>query len=118
VIVSTAATIAGLGVLVVGTQVHLSKQAVALAAVTLLAAAARSQMAFRLLSRMANRRRMDAATDQLTGLPNRRALYAEGQARMAEPQCRRQALLMLDLNKFKEVNDSLVTTPGTCCWPR
>jgi diguanylate cyclase (GGDEF)-like protein len=30
-----------------------------------------------------------------------------GRARLAEPQGRRQALLMLDLNKFKEVNDSL-----------
>jgi diguanylate cyclase len=105
--VSTVATVAGLGVLVVGTQVHVPKLAVVLATVTLLAAAARSQMAFRLLARMANLRRMDAATDELTGLPNRRALYAEGQARLAGSQCRRHALLMLDLNKFKEVNDSL-----------
>jgi diguanylate cyclase (GGDEF)-like protein len=48
-----------------------------------------------------------AATDELTGLPNRRALYAEGHNRLAEPGCRRQALLMLDLDRFKEVNDSL-----------
>jgi diguanylate cyclase (GGDEF)-like protein len=48
-----------------------------------------------------------ARTDELTGLPNRRALYVEGQARLVEPQRRRMALLMLDLDKFKEVNDSL-----------
>jgi len=105
--VSTAATVAGLGVLVLGTQMPLSKLAVTLAGVTLLAAVARSQLAFRLLARMANLRRLDAATDELTGLSNRRALYAEGHTRLAEPQCRRQALLMLDLDKFKEVNDNL-----------
>jgi diguanylate cyclase len=48
-----------------------------------------------------------ASTDDLTGLPNRRALYSEAAARLADPQCRRQALLMLDLDRFKEVNDSL-----------
>ena len=106
-VVSSVATAAGLGVLVVSSRVHVSTLAVALAGVTLLAAAARSQLAFRLLARMADLRRLAAATDELTGLPNRRALYAEGHARLAEPQRRRQALLMLDLDKFKEVNDSL-----------
>ena len=105
--VSSGATAAALGVLVVGSRVPLSTLAVTLATVTLLAAAARSQLAFRLLTRMANLRRLAAATDELTGLPNRRALYAEGQARLAEPQRQCQALLMLDLNKFKQVNDSL-----------
>src|SRR5665811_1419847 len=105
--VSSVATVAGLGVLVVGTWVPLSRLAVTLAGVTLLAAAARSQLAFRLLARMADLRRVAAATDELTGLPNRRALYAEGHVRLARPQRRRQALLMLDLDKFKGVNDSL-----------
>ena len=105
--VSSVATAAGLGVLVVSSRVHLSTLAVALAGVTLLAAAARTQLAFRLLARMADLRRQAATTDDLTGLPNRRALYAEGHARLADPQRRRQALLMLDLDKFKEVNDSL-----------
>src|SRR5665647_2925202 len=105
--VATDDTAAGLGVLVVSSRVHVSTLAVALAGVTLLAAAARSQLAFRLLARMADLRRQTAATDELTGLPNRRALYAEGHARLADPQRRRHALLMLDLDKFKEVNDSL-----------
>jgi len=105
--VSSVATVAGLGVLFVGTRVPLSTLAVTLAGVTLLAAAARSQLAFRLLARMADLRRVAAATDELTGLPNRRALYAEGHVRLAKLQRRRQALLMLDLNKFKQVNDSL-----------
>ena len=105
--VSAVATAAALGVLIVGTRVHVSTLAVTLAGVTLLAAAARTQLAFRLLARMADLRRQAATTDDLTGLPNRRALYAEGHARLVEQQRRRQALLMLDLDKFKEVNDSL-----------
>jgi diguanylate cyclase (GGDEF)-like protein len=105
--VSAVATVAGLGVLLMSSRVSLSILAVTLAGVTLLAAGARSQLAFHLVARMADLRRLDAATDELTGLPNRRALYAGGYARLAEPQCRRQALLMLDLDKFKEVNDSL-----------
>jgi diguanylate cyclase (GGDEF)-like protein len=47
-----------------------------------------------------------ADTDPLTGLPNRRALTAEVLARLAD-QGRHRALLLLDLDKFKEVNDSL-----------
>jgi diguanylate cyclase len=105
--VSSVATAAGLGVLIVGTRAHLSTLAVTLAGVTLLAAAVRSQVAFRRLARMADQRRLAAITDELTGLPNRRALYDEGRARLAQPQYRRQALLMLDLDEFKEVNDSL-----------
>jgi diguanylate cyclase (GGDEF)-like protein len=105
-VVSTVATAAALGVLVVSSQTHLSTLAVVLAAVTLLAAAARTQAAFRQVLRMADLRRQ-ATTDDLTGLPNRRALFARGHARLLEPQVRRQALLLLDLDKFKEVNDSL-----------
>src|SRR5665648_54168 len=105
--VSSVATAAGLAVLIAGTRGHLSTLAVALAGVTLLAAAARSQLAFRLLAVMANLRRRAAITDELTGLPNRRALYAEGQTRLGNAQHPRRALLMMDLNKFKEVNDSL-----------
>jgi len=105
--VSSVATIAGLGVLIVGTRAPVSTLAVTLAGVTLLAAAARSELAVRLLARMADQRLLAAATDELTGLPNRRALYAEAHTRLAEPRHRSQALLMLDLDKFKEVNDSL-----------
>jgi diguanylate cyclase (GGDEF)-like protein len=105
--VSSGATLAGLGVLLLGTLVPISTVAVALAGVTLLAAAARSELAVRLLARMAEQRLLTATTDELTGLPNRRALTAEAQARLAVPGGRRQALLVLDLDKFKEVNDSL-----------
>jgi diguanylate cyclase (GGDEF)-like protein len=105
--VSSGATIAGLGVLVIGTRVPLSTLAVTLAGVTLLASAARSELAVRLLARMAEQRLLAAATDELTGLPNRRALYAEADARLTEPHHTSHALIMLDLDKFKEVNDRL-----------
>jgi diguanylate cyclase (GGDEF)-like protein len=49
----------------------------------------------------------DATHDSLTGLANRRGLYADAQARLVKTPGRRRALLMLDLDKFKEVNDSL-----------
>jgi diguanylate cyclase (GGDEF)-like protein len=54
----------------------------------------------------------DATHDSLTGLANRRALYTDGQARLVETPSRRRALLLLDLDKFKEVNDSLGHNAG------
>lgn len=105
--VSSGATLAGVGVLLLNTWSPVSKVALTLATVTLLTAAARSELAFRLLARLADQRRLTAATDELTGLPNRRALTAEAQARLAAHPERRQALLVLDVDKFKEVNDSL-----------
>jgi diguanylate cyclase (GGDEF)-like protein len=106
-LVPVVATAAGLGVLLVSSRVSLSTLAVALAGVTLVAAAVRTQVAFRQVAWMADLRRLASTTDDLTGLPNRRSLYAEGHARLVEPQRRHLALLMLDLDKFKEVNDSL-----------
>ena len=105
-IMSGLATLAGLGVLVLGTRTHVSSLAVALAGATVLAAAARTQVSFRQIMRIADLRRQ-ATTDHLTGLPNRRALYAQAGARMGDPVRERHALLLMDLDRFKEVNDSL-----------
>jgi diguanylate cyclase (GGDEF)-like protein len=49
----------------------------------------------------------DATHDSLTGLANRRVLYTDGQALLVKAPARRRALLLLDLDRFKEVNDSL-----------
>ena len=52
--------------------------------------------------------REQARTDELTGLPNRRALLESGRQLMAAASARRPAaLLLLDLDGFKEVNDGL-----------
>jgi diguanylate cyclase (GGDEF)-like protein len=48
---------------------------------------------------------MEAHTDELTGLANRRRLYET--IDQALVQNRRLALLLIDLNRFKEINDTL-----------
>ena len=102
---SGVATAAAVGVLIVGSIHEVTLVAVGLAALTLATAAARTLLVFRQLRRMADLRRQ-ATTDDLTGLPNRRALYQAAPRLFGAPGARR-ALLLLDLDKFKEVNDSL-----------
>ena len=48
-----------------------------------------------------------AATDYLTGLPNGRALHRHAALQLADATHQHHALLLLDLDRFKEVNDSL-----------
>ena len=105
--VPTVAIVAALGVLVVGTQRDLAAVAIVLATVALVAGVARTQLAFGTLARLASRRGAESATDSLTGLANRRSLSAQVQERLGERNDRSSALLLLDLNKFKEVNDTL-----------
>lgn len=97
------ATLAGLGVLLLGTQVHIMLLAVILAGLTLASAAL--PLVFRQRIRLLDATRQ-ARTDELTDLPNRRALYADVPARLADEH-RLSAVLLLDLDKFKEVNDGL-----------
>jgi len=74
---------------------------------TLLLAIGRSAYAFRQLRALAESKR-EARTDELTGLPNRR-LFFERLAACFPPGAlpQRIAVLMIDLDRFKEINDSL-----------
>ena len=64
---------------------------------------------FRIVSRASRRLHRQAREDHLTGLPNRAALHAAGRDSLTpSPRPGRTgALLLIDLDRFKEVNDTL-----------
>jgi predicted signal transduction protein with EAL and GGDEF domain len=113
-----ACNIASLLVLAAGWGDALPSAAAWLAIATVLAAIARTAVTFREV-RSFHEVKQQARTDELTGLANRRALLLEGQRVLATATARRPAaLLLLDLDGFKEVNDSLGSTPATSCCGR
>jgi diguanylate cyclase len=99
--------LSSLGIVVYATARPVLPLGVVLATATLVIAIARSAYAFRQLRALADSKR-EARTDELTGLPNRR-LFFERLAACFEPSPtpRRLAVLMIDLDRFKEINDSL-----------
>jgi diguanylate cyclase len=100
---------AGLALLCVGTQIHVSETALTLALVTLLAVGVRLGLSARDLRIVTEQRHRQAMTDELTGLGNRRRLtqvldaYFLGHGESTLPP---MAFLFVDLNHFKEINDS------------
>lgn len=106
------AAIAALVILISGNVGRVTNVAVALAVVTLIAVGVRVGLSARELRRLTEERHRQANTDELTGLANRRhlthildAFFAEEADR--EGPARRLAFLFVDLNHFKEINDSL-----------
>ena len=97
--------VGSVALLVIGQRHSLPMVAVALAAGSLLLAAMRVMLTVREVRRLADSRR-EARTDHLTGLANRRRLVEHLES-IAERSHERVALCLVDLDRFKEVNDSL-----------
>ena len=93
--------------LIFATSHQLHPIAVGLAAATVVAALGRLIVTFREVRTLAHSHQL-ALTDELTGLGNRRAFYEEVELRIDGLDADATgALLLLDLDRFKEVNDSL-----------
>jgi diguanylate cyclase (GGDEF)-like protein len=107
-----ACNVASLVVLAIGWGDELPAAAAWLAIGCALSALARTGITFREV-RAFNEVREQARTDELTGLANRRALLEKAERVLATASAQRPAaLLLLDLDGFKEVNDSLGHTAG------
>lgn len=106
--VPTFLVVTALGVLVADRFVTLSSPAVALAMLTLLAAILRMGLTFRDVRALAVTRRQ-ALTDDLTALPNRRQFLRHVDMALdgARQGAGSVAVLILDLDRFKTVNDTL-----------
>jgi diguanylate cyclase (GGDEF)-like protein len=102
---------AALTILFVGSLHHVGAVALVLALATLVIAGVRASLSLVSLRAMTEDRRRQAVTDQLTGLGNRRALFQLldayfGEATDPDGPTTSLAFMFVDLNAFKEVNDS------------
>jgi len=105
--VPLACNVASLVVLGLDAGSRFNPAAAWLAVGCVLAALARVTVTF-LEVRAFNEVKLQARTDELTGLPNRRALFEGVRAVLPTATAQRPAaFLLLDLDGFKEVNDSL-----------
>ncbi len=105
------AALAALIVLIIGAFHHPGPVAVALSAATLFLVGIRLTKLMHSLRALTFKRYQQAVTDQLTGLGNRRALFDALHAWFAdesedEQGARTLSFLFIDLDRFKEINDS------------
>jgi diguanylate cyclase (GGDEF)-like protein len=104
------AAASGLFILVAGTLQEISRVALWLAVATLLTVGVRLAISARSLRILTEERHRQAHTDELTSLGNRRQLFHILDLFFAEQvgaaNSREMAFLFVDLNRFKEINDS------------
>jgi diguanylate cyclase len=111
------AAASALVILLVGSLDHVGRVSLSLATATLVAAGVRSAISLIGLRTLTEQRRRQAVSDELTGLGNRRALFQlleEFTAEQREPDVpeRSLAFMFVDLDRFKEVNDSFGHSAG------
>jgi diguanylate cyclase len=104
-VVPAMAALAALTVIALGTSGRLPELATWLAITAIATVLVRVRLTIREL-RTANEGFRQARTDDLTGLLNRRGFGEETDRRLGVPAAE-VALMMIDLNGFKEINDSL-----------
>jgi diguanylate cyclase (GGDEF)-like protein len=103
-LIPSVSTLIAVGVLItVGVGAE-HRVAMSLAGAAVVAATGRMFLSFREVRQLADSRVL-ALTDELTGLPNRRALLRRLDAAVAADEA--VALLLVDLDHFKELNDTL-----------
>jgi diguanylate cyclase (GGDEF)-like protein len=111
-VVPTLSSVVALTLLVLDRELHLAPLALMLCTGTIALVLVRLMATIREVNTLANSRAL-ALTDELTGLGNRRALYEGAPVRIAQaPPEVGVALLLLDLDRFKEINDSLGHSAG------
>lgn len=107
------AAMAGMAVLIVATFAVVPRVAVGLATCTLVFVGIRLMLSLDALRSITVERHRQAVTDELTGLGNRRLLFGVLDAFFSdEASHRKMAFLFIDLNHFKELNDSFGHAAG------
>jgi two-component system, cell cycle response regulator len=85
---------------------RLPEEAILLSVATLVAVVLRLGLSFRENSELLETLRSDSVTDALTGLPNRRALFADLEDELNNGKAEPALLVIFDLDGFKLYNDS------------